>query len=217
MEAKKIDVLERAKYGIRSNVVERNTVISSNSKVAPVDPVVPVENYTFVTYNFLTASDEFYDKLKNLKKEYESFYHEQQELEQAIKNLEYDESLVENMETLVKKYNTAIEALKVFDHDFGTDYFTEIVSIVDDFKIELFRVGIIVGVNSNLIYDKEKFKEKLLKFGDTFKFIFDPARGLIIRLYRAFRSIKVPNFEEELESKYGNHLGYEGMLMDKKG
>lgn len=217
MEVGRVRDIERSKQRVHNNVVDRMTVVRGANMVNPVDPVDQVKNDSRTAYNFLTASDEFYDKLKNLRKEYEDFYHDQQELEKAIKELEYDDGIIENMGNLVENYNKAIESLKSFDHDFGTTYYSKIINIVDDFKVELFRVGIIRGSNNKLIYDREKFKEKLNESEDAFKFIFEPAKGLIIRLYRAFKNIKIPKFEEELEGKYREHLDYEGMMLDEKG
>lgn len=209
--------IERMRQRVHDNVVERMTVVRGANMVNPVDRVDPVANDSRTAYNFLTGSDEFYDKLKNLRKEYESFYHDQQELEKAIKELEYDDSIVENMGKLVENYNNAIESLKSFDYDFGTSYYSRIVNIINDFKVELFRIGIIRGSDNKLIYDKEKFKEKLNESDDAFKFIFEPVKGLIIRLYKAFKNIKIPKFEEELEGKYREHMDYEGIILDEKG
>ncbi|OHW62101.1 hypothetical protein EUAN_15490 [Andreesenia angusta] len=209
--------IERIRQRVHDNVVERMTVVRGANMVNPVDRVDPVANDSRTAYNFLTGSDEFYDKLKNLRKEYESFYHDQQELEKAIKELEYDDSIVENMGKLVGNYNNAIESLKSFDYDFGTSYYSRIVNIINDFKVELFRIGIIRGSDNKLIYDKEKFKEKLNESDDAFKFIFEPVKGLIIRLYKAFKNIKIPKFEEELEGKYREHMDYEGIILDEKG
>lgn len=217
MNIGKIKDIERTKQMVHSNLVERMTVVRAANMVNPVDPVDPVKNDSRTAYNSLMASDEFYDKLKNLRKEYEEFYHDQQELEKAIKELEYDDSIIDNMGKLVENYNNAIESLRTFDYDFGTDYYAKIVNIISDFKVELFRIGIIRGSSNKLIYDREKFKEKLDESEDAFKFIFEPAKGLIIRLYKAFKNIKIPSFEEELSGKYSEHLEYEGIILDEKG
>lgn len=216
MNVKKATGLERERKRIHNSVVERMTVVRGTNMISPVSSVEPVKNDTFVSYNFLTASDDFYDKLKNLKKEYREFYHDQQELEKAIKRLEYDECLIENMGLLIEKYNLAIDSLKLFDYDFGTSYHFKIVHIIESFKVELFRIGIIKDSNSKLIYDKEKFKQKLVSSEDAFEFIFEPAKGLIIRLYKAFKNIKIPRFIEDLNEKYSESLSSEGLILDEK-
>lgn len=204
------------KYRAHNIVVDRMTNTDSTGIVTPVERVKPVTNNpNLISYNSLLASDEFYDKLSRLQKEYRRFYHDQQELEKALKNMsENSESLIEHMKVLVEKYNLAIESLKKFDLYFNTNNRQDIEAILDEFKDNLKDIGVEMLENGALKFYEFKFKRSVMKSNDALKFLFVPIKGLIIKLHRAFKNIKIPQ-EEEAYFEYGG-MGYNGLFTDIK-
>lgn len=203
------------KYRAHNSVVNRMTNTITAGAVTAVDPVDPIKNNpNFLSYNSLMASDEFYDKLSKLQKEYKRFYHDQQELEKALKNMsENSESLIENLRKLVEKYNLAMQSLKTFDLHFNVNNKKAIEDIMDEFRDNLKDIGIEVSEDGMLKLYEFKFKRSITKSNDAIKFLFRPIKGLIIKLHRAFRNIKIP--EEEAYFEYGGR-DYNGLFTDIK-
>lgn len=205
-----------AKYRNHNSVVNRMTNVNSSSAVTPVDPVDPVSNNTaLISYNSLMASDQFYDNLAELQEEYRRFYHDQQELEKALDNMDEEkECLCENMKELVEKYNLAINSLKKFDEQFGTNHRDKIEKLLKEFKRSLSSIGVTITENAILEFDIESFKESVRESNDALKFLFRPIKGLIIKLHRAFQNINIP---EDEEFNYGsNSMNYNGMITDEE-
>lgn len=204
------------KYRAHNSVVNRMTNTISAGAVTPVDPVDPIKNNpNFLSYNSLLASDEFYDKLSKLQKEYKRFYHDQQELEKALKNMSQNsESLIENLRKLVEKYNLAIESLKTFDLYFNVNNRKNIEFIMDEFKFSLKDIGIEMSEDGTLKFYEFKFKRSIAKSNDAIKFLFKPIKGLIIKLHRAFKNIRIPE-EEIAYFEYGGRA-YNGLFTDIK-
>lgn len=207
------------KYRAHNSIVNRMTNVGANTAVTPVDRVSPISNSTaLISYNSLIASDEFYDKLTRLQKEYRRFYHDQQELEEALDNMSEDrecvECLVSNMKVLVEKYNTAMASLREFDLQFGTGNRSHIVNLLNEFKANLNKIGVTIKEGALLEFDEGKFKESILHSEDALKFLFRPIKGLIINLHRTFKNIKIP---DESFNEYGDYEEsmYNGLLTDE--
>lgn len=204
------------KYRNHNSLVNRMTNISSNSAVTKVDPVDPVSNNpALISYNSLMASDQFYDKLDELQDEYRKFYHDQQELEKALENMdERKECLCENLKELVEKYNLALNSLKKFDEQFGTNHRKNIEELLKEFKESLSNIGVTITKDAILEFNEEIFKNSVRESNDALRFLFRPIRGLIIKLHRAFRNINIPkdegfNYENE-------EINYSGMITDEE-
>lgn len=204
------------KYRAHNSVVDRMTNTDNTGAVTPVDPIKPITNNpNFVSYNSLLASDDFYDKLSKLQKEYRRFYHDQQELEKALKDMsENSESLIENMRILVEKYNLAMESLKKFDLYFNTNNRKGVEDILNEFKDNLKEIGVDILENGTLKFYEFKFKRSVSKSNDALRFLFRPIKGLIIKMHKAFKNIKIPQ-EEAAYYEYGG-MGYNGLFTDIK-
>lgn len=205
-----------AKYRAHNSVVNRMTRANSSSAVTPVDRVEPVSNNpALVSYNSLMASDQFYDNLADLQEEYRKFYHDQQELEKALDNMEQDkECLCDNMKELVEKYNLALNSLKKFDEQFGTNHRESIENLLGEFKKSLLNVGVTITENAILEFDEMSFRESVRESNDALKFLFRPIKGLIINLHRAFQNIEIP---EDEAFNYGNDgMNFNGMITDEE-
>ena len=204
------------KYRAHNSAVNRLTSTVTTGAVTAVDPVDPMKNNTkFLSYNSLLASDEFYDKLSKLQKEYKRFYHDQQELEKALKDMsENSDALIENLRKLVEKYNLAMQSLKMFDLYFNVNNRKNIEDIMDEFRDNLKDIGIEVSEDGTLKLYEFKFKRSVTKSNDAIKFLFRPIKGLIIKIHRAFRNIRVPE-EEVAYFEYGGRA-YNGLFTDVK-
>lgn len=213
------------KKRIHNDYVDRNTRVTNASKVDKVTPVNSTENSTsYNSSNYLIASDMFYDKLEELRQEYKNFYHDELELEKAIKNVKSDKNdnnkLVEHMNELINKYNIAVNSLSHFDRHFNTDYISDIKDIINDFEKELNKVGIKILKEKRLSMDESIFRKKVLSSADAMYNLFRPIRLMIIRLYKVFKNIKVPK-DEGYDKKYRdyNELSsddYSGLMLDEK-
>ena len=203
------------KYRAHNSVVNRMTNTVSSTAVTAVEPIKPIKNDpTLISYNSLLASDEFYDKLSKLNKEYRKFYHDQQELEKALKRMsENDECLTENMRRLVEKYNLALESLTKFDMHFGTVHRKDAERVLMRFKRKLSEIGVLITDESILVFDEKIFRDSVEHTTDAVKFLFNPIRGLIINLHRVFKNIKIAD-EENVYHEYGGQ-SYNG-LFDQK-
>lgn len=204
------------KYRAHNSVVNRMTSTSRAGAVTRIEPVDPVKNNpNFISYNSLLASDEFYDKLSKLQKEYRRFYNDQQELEKALKDMsENSESLLDHLRILVEKYNLAIASLKKFDLYFNVNNRKAIEDILDEFKDNLSEIGVEISESGMLRLYEYRFRRSILSSNDAFKFLFRPIKGLIIKLHRAFKNIKIPD-EEEPYYEYGG-MNYNGLFTDIK-
>lgn len=204
------------KSRVHNSVVERMTSVDNSTPVTRVDRVSPVTNNTaFISYNSLLASDQFYDNLSTLRQEYKRFYHDQQELEKALTDMnENSGSLIEHMKSLVEKYNIALGSLKKFDIQFNTNYRSDVEKLLQKFRRNLFNIGVKINDDAILSFDEERFTEAIFESKDALKFLFRPIKGLIISLHRAFKNINIP----EDEGHYYEHeaRSYNGMITDEK-
>lgn len=203
---------------IRNITVERNTSIEDTYAVEAVKPVKKVTNrLDYMGENSLLLSDEFYDRLASLKREYKHFYQNEQKLESAIRKLkEGKDHLTDNMANLVEKYNSALVSLNSFDTAYSTCHSERIKKTVMEFKGELENIGIYIREKGLLEIKKEELKHKLSDTEYVMQFLFEPVKGLITKLYRAFRSINVPEekssyFTEEILPK-----SCSGTIIDKR-
>lgn len=204
------------KNRIHSSYVDRNTTINNTSPVESIDPINPIENQSaYSSANHLLSYDIYYDTLKDLKEEYRKFYHDEQLLEKAIEDFDENrDAMLNNMNELISKYNNAISSLESFDQVFNTNNVKNIVDILHDFKGPLNNLGISIINNKELAIDDNIFIEKIEDSNKALDFLFQPAKGLILKIYYAFKSIKVPR-KKSLDKEY-NNTNYTGMLLDSK-
>lgn len=204
---------------IHNSYIDRVKSVKGATTIEGVEGIDSIKNQTsYASANYLIASDYFYENLKSLKKEYNSFYHHHEKLEKAIKNLEEnDEKLVEHMQELIEKYNIAIVSLKDLDKVLNTNYKNEIKNIIDVFKEPLKTIGIDVDAEYKMSMEKETFIEKIEISRDPIRFLFEPIKGMIIKLYKAFKNIKYPS-KKVITKEYTDIVAddFSGLLLDKK-
>lgn len=198
---------------IHSSFVERNrTVIGKASGVDRVDSVAPVQNETsYSSANHLIASDQFYDKLEKLKKEYLKFYNNERNLKEAIDDIE-DEKIInfENVKDLINIYNKTILALENLDRRFGGKNISNIKMILDEYSVPLDNIGVFKIRDKELKINEMKFKSSIKNSSGDLNKLLDPIREFMDKLYKSFRNIKE-------EGPKNLEYGYEDEYIDKSG
>jgi len=191
-------------------------MVGKTDAVESISSIKKMENSSYYSSeNYLMFYDDFYDNLKELKEEYKRFYHDEQLLEKAIDNLNKDkDKLLKNMKELISKYNNAIKSLASFDKAFETDHVMKIQKLLFSFENELKNLGIYIINNKELTLDEEIFIKKIQSNENVLEFLFEPAKGIILKIYTSFRNIKIPK-KTALEKKYDDVV-YQGMILDNK-
>lgn len=210
----KVSSLKRDR--IRTSFVDRNTSVSKAHAVESISSIKSIQNPTYYSSeNHLIFYDQFYDNLKELKKEYKKFYHDEQLLEDAIENFDKDkDKLLSSMKDLIAKYNNSIKSLASFDRVFGTNQVSKIRCILNEYKNKLEDLGIYIVDGDELSLEERIFTQKLLNNENVLEFLFEPTKGLILKIFAAFKNIKIPK-KEALERIYEN-TDYTGMMLDNK-
>ncbi len=204
------------KNRIRTSFVDRHTIVNKAKAVESISSIKGIKNASYYSSeNHLMSYDEFYDNFKELKKEYKKFYHDEQIFKDAIDNFDINRNeLLSNMRELIIKYNNAIESLNSFDKAFGTDYVKKIQSILVEFKEKLAKLGINIVEDKNLELKEKIFIEAIETNKNVLDLLFQPTKGVILKIYAAFRNIKISK-ESNLEKKYEDNYRA-GMLLDDK-
>ncbi len=204
------------KNRIRNSFVERNTAVRNTDGVEAVTPIKQIRNTSYYSSeNHLLSFDSYYDSLKELKKEYKKFYHDEQQLEKAIENFDKQkEELLQNMKELIEKYNNAILSLVSFDKAFDTNNTDKIVGIIYRYEDNLKNLGIYIQNNNELYIDEEIFTRKIKNSENALDFLFEPTKGLVLKLYTAFKNIRAPK-KDGLDTKFKDTY-YTGILIDNK-
>lgn len=210
----KISSVKKAR--IRTGFVDRNTVVGKTDAIESISAIKKMQNSSYhSSENYLMFYDDFYDNLKELKEEYKRFYHDEQLLEKTIDNFNNDkDELPKKMKELILKYNNAIKSLASFDKAFETDHVAKIQKLLVNFQKELENLGIYIIDDKELIFDEKIFINKIQNNENALEFLFEPAKGIILKIYSAFRNIKIPK-KTVLERKYDD-IAYKGMLLDNK-
>lgn len=208
----KVSSLKRDR--IRNSFVDRNTSVSKTDAVESISSIKSIQNPTYYSSeNHLMFYDQFYDNLKELKKEYKKFYHDEQLLEDAIESFDEDK-LLDSMKDLIAKYNNAIKSLTSFDKIFGTNQVNKIHYILIEYKAKLENLGIYLVDGKELKLEENVFIKKVQNNENVLEFLFEPTKGLILKIFTTFKNIKIPK-KEALENIYEN-TDYTGMLLDNK-
>ncbi|WIF94177.1 hypothetical protein [Caminicella sporogenes] len=204
------------KSRIHNSYIDRNNTVNKPNAISSITPIKKIQNTVYYSSgNHLMSYDEYYDSLRELKKEYKKFYHDEQLLEKTIENFdENKEKLLKNMKELLTKYNTAILSLESFDKAFNTDNVKKIKAIIHSFKDKLNNLGIYIVRDKELEIDDKIFIDKIKKSQNALDFLFEPAKGLILKIYYAFKSIKVP-LKDSKSKKYDNKE-YIGLILDDR-
>ncbi|WP_432409326.1 hypothetical protein [Wukongibacter sp. M2B1] len=204
------------KSRIQTSFVDRKTNVDRTSAIESISSIKEVQNSAYnPSENSLMFYDNFYDNLKELKEEYKRFYHDEQLLEEAIDNLDgNDDELLNNMKELISKYNNAINSLDSFDKTFGSNHVSKIINLLSEFKSPLKNLGINIINGKELALNERIFSERIKNNENTLEFLFEPTKGLILKIYYAFRNIKISK-KTALENKYEN-IVCKGMLLDNK-
>lgn len=209
---------------VHNNYVEQSHRVTGAKAVNRVKPVDGVGNNAYYSSgNYLFSTDAFYDKLDKLSKEYRRFYHRERDLEKAIEDMDKNsDKLLEYMTILIEKYNKAIIALQSLEDEIGTNKSLTIKDILLSYEGELNDVGISIMNDIDLSINEETFLEQVINKNDILNTLFRPIRGMITKLYKVFRNIKIPS-KKSMEKQYNeihtdglSEKDYSGLLMDIK-
>jgi hypothetical protein len=199
---------------IRTSFVDRNTSVNKTDAVKSVSSIPPIKNSAYYSSeNHLIFYDQFYENLKELRKEYKRFYHDEQLLENAIENFDKDK-LLDSMKALISNYNNAIKSLTSFDETFGTNQVRKIQGILVDYENKLENLGIYIIEGKELKLNEKNFIRNIENNEHVLEFLFEPTKGIILKLFSAFKNIRIPK-RKALEKLYENS-NYTGMLLDNK-
>ncbi len=210
----KISSVKKAR--IHTSFVDRKTSVGQTDAVDSITPVKRINNASYYSSeNHLMIYDDFYDNLKELRNEYKSFYHDEQLLKKAIDSFDKDnDELLKNMKELISKYNNAINSLASFDNAFKTKHVLKIQSLLIDFEKQLANLGIFISNMYELNLKEDMFIRKVKINENALDFLFEPTKGLILKIYYTFRNIKIPK-KTAVENKYDDAV-YRGILLDSK-
>ncbi|SET77681.1 hypothetical protein SAMN05660297_03472 [Natronincola peptidivorans] len=205
---------------VQTSYVNRVKRVEKNEAVDSVKPVEKISNSAgHYSSNYTLASDIFYKKLEELKKEFKSFYHDHRRFEEAVEILEQgDEDIVIHIKNLIEKYNTAFKSLKILDKTMNTTNAKDIAAIIDVFKTSLTNIAIDVDEDYYMTIQEETFIEIIRETQEPLKFLFEPIQGMIFKLYKAFKSIKYlpkEGLQEGYENPLDKHLT--GIVMNQQG
>ncbi|WP_156778774.1 hypothetical protein [Clostridium formicaceticum] len=204
---------------IHNLYVDRVRSVNRAEGTEAVGPVDKVKNQTaFPSAGYLMMSDTFYENLEELKREYKKFYHNHRKLEEAIKELDYhDDQFMEHMKNLIEKYNDAINSLKMLDKVLGTNHIRGIEEILEIFRDPLAEIGITINEEKEMVMEEEVFAKKVKDYSNTLTFLFEPVKGMVIRLYKAFKNIKHPS-KNAINKQYDGPVDGEvaGMMINEK-
>ncbi len=163
------------------------------------------------------ASDQFYEKLEKLKREYMKFYDSERNLKHAIDEIEeISDMSFEYIKNLIDKYNTTVLSLESFDKHIRSDNVSNIKYILNEYAIPLSKIGITI-IDKELEIDEKTFKVSVAISKDDLDVLFNPIKEFISRLYQEFRNIKQENpreFEYQYEDDY---ISKAGLILDSKG
>lgn len=204
---------------IHSSFVERNRiVVGKASSVDAVTPISPVENeVAYSSANHLMASDQFYEKLEKLKKEYMNFYHNERNLKDAIDEIKEDDEIsFKHINNLINKYNKTILALENLDRRMGGENISNIKNILNKYSLPLNNIGIYRVRDKELEIDQIKFKKSLMDSKDDLDKLLNPVRDFIVKLYLSFINIKEENPREWEHSYEDDYISKSGLILDKK-
>lgn len=201
---------------IRTSFVDRKTNVGKTDAIESISSIKQVQHSTYnSSENHLMFYDDFYENLKELKEEYKRFYHDEQLLEKAINSLDKDDGeLLKNMRDLILKYNNAINSLDSFDRAFGSNHVSKIENLLAKFENPLKDLGVNIVGSKELALHEKIFCEKIKSNELALELLFEPTKGLILKIYSVFRNVKIPK-KSALERKYDD-IVYKGMLLDNK-
>lgn len=204
---------------MHSNFGEQNRIVLNRADVVtPVDPVKPVKNETsYSSGNYLYASDQFYEKLEKLRREYLNFYHSERYLKEAIDEIS-DTSVIDysNIKNLIDRYNHTILALDIFDKHISSDNASAVKATLDAFSKDLNKIGIYIVREKELEINEIKFKDSLIASKDNLDPLLSPIRQFVLQVYRAFIEIRQKS-PSHLDNIYDDeYVEKAGMILDNK-
>lgn len=204
------------KARINVMTVKKNSPVNTVSKVDKVEKISPITNSTN-SENFTLSNNNFYDKLKKMKKGYDKFYIKEEQINNKNTNKEKESKkdstteyieLLKTIKNLITKYNISILYIKKLDIRSGEYYIKRVSNILlEDIHI-LSTIGIILNKEYLLEIDEKIFNSNINENKEYAYSLFDLDNGLIKKIHNEFKNIKNMLLKENINK--------EGSLFNEK-
>ncbi|MDE5412610.1 hypothetical protein [Alkalihalobacterium chitinilyticum] len=200
---------------IRANYVNR----MSAQHVSKIEPLAPVEkgknNSEQPSENYLDSYDRYYEKLNELKKEFKTFYHREQELLAAINDLDsHQQKIVKHTDNLISKYNQALKALYSFDQAVSGQHVINVRQTLQTFHLEMKQLGIKEDELGYLYFEPKRFVNFIRNDESNFEELLIQFRQLIIESYKSLTKIRINN--EQNNPYEAKPFEYKGLIIEEE-
>ncbi|OEH85314.1 hypothetical protein BHU72_04255 [Desulfuribacillus stibiiarsenatis] len=195
-------------------------------KVDPIDSTRSMNNHSeHPSDHQLMFYDNYYESIKDLKEEFRKFYHDEKAVKQTLVRIHDDTEghLIDHMQELISKFNTAYHSLQAFDTAAKTSQSHNIQHLLTSYKSVLEDFGISGVEQGRLTLDADTYIRKLSltnEFGELTTdqhstknptdAIFSPMKEIILPLYKALQNIRLPKYRSR--NKYLEHENFSGDL-----
>ena len=179
---------------IHENYVNRMTNVSNNDFIESIERVDKTNSpMNHSSENYLLSYEHYYNSVQELKKEFKSFYHHEQELHEAIAQLDKnDKHLIKQTDSLVNKYNQSLTALREFDALAGTEHVKSIHHVFQSFSADFAEIGITENSDYTLTLDPQRFLHFLTESDHSAVELISRFKSMILKEYQSFIRIKGP-------------------------
>ncbi|MFV8827371.1 hypothetical protein [Alkalihalobacterium sp. APHAB7] len=200
---------------IRANYVNR----MSAQHVSKIEPLAPVEkgknNSEQPSENYLDSYDRYYEKLNDLKKEFKTFYHREQELLTAINDLDiHEQKIVKHTDNLITKYNQALQALYSFDQAVSGQHVINVRQTLQTFQSEMKQLGIHENELGYLSFEPKSFVNFIRNDESNFEELLIQFRQLIIESYKSLTKIRISN--AQINPYEPKPFEYKGLIIEEE-
>ncbi|MEB1806237.1 MAG: hypothetical protein LPK26_02840 [Bacillaceae bacterium] len=200
---------------IRANYVNR----MSAQHVSKIEPLAPVEkgknNSELPSENYLDSYDRYYEKLKELKNEFKTFYHREQDLLAAINDLDsHQQKMVTHTDNLITKYNQALKALYSFDQAVSGQHVINVRQTLQTFHSEMKQLGVSENEQGFLSFEPKKFVHFIRNKESDFELLLTQFRQLIIESYKSLTKIRINH--KQINPYEAKPFEYKGLIIEEE-
>lgn len=177
----------------------KGTYKKNVSKVEDVSPVSETKGTTDREVDNHSLNMRLYaESIREQKEEYKHFYRNEQELEHDLKGIDYhDKDFMAKIRQLIHSYNHTILSLAKFDKSFETDFAEDIIKLMDQYKTDLFDIGIKLLVDGELFVYSGIFEDAAKTRRKDFYFLIGHKNSLFYKVYQLFQKVKIPPVEQD--------------------
>lgn len=200
---------------IHANYVNRMTNVANVDyveKVGRMEETKTVKNQS--SENYLLSYEHYYRTIQELKKEFKSLYHHEQELYEALTQLdENDKQLMKQTNSLVEKYNQALLALRQFDALAGTEHVVSIHHVFTSFSDDFAKIGITENSDFTLALDANRFLS-FMKSDQSAAELISRFKSMVLKEYQSFMRAK--GQKKPLDAYEAQPLAVKGLIIEEE-